>query len=287
MMDFNIYRANEDVKLIRKLLGMTQAEMAQHLDTTQITVNRWETGGSRLSEESLEKFYSFVYDAGIKISEIKAQFLKEELPKDRMLLFHGAKEIIEGEVSVEAGRRINDIGQGFYMGESYDQAALFVSRLNDSCVYMLSFDTKDLKKAEYHVDREWLLTIAAYRQRLDERFSLKAIKELKQKVEKADYIVAPIADNRMYRIIDSFIDEEITDEQCIHALAATNLGMQYVARTQKAAERIDIHERCYLCAEEKKKYVEGRRQFLTEADHKVRAARIKYRGKGKYIDELL
>lgn len=40
----------------------------------------------------------------------------------------------------------------------------------------------------------------------------------------------------MFRIIDSFIEGEITDEQCIHCLAATNLGLQYVFKTKKCLE---------------------------------------------------
>ena len=57
------------------------------------------------------------------------------------------------------------------------------------------------------------------------------IKKLISKLENIDYVIAPIADNRMYRIINSFIDGEITDEQCKHCLAATNLGNQYVLLT--------------------------------------------------------
>lgn len=34
--------------------------------------------------------------------------------------------------------------------------------------------------------------------------------EIRAKANEADYIIVPIADNRMYQIIDSFIDGEIT-----------------------------------------------------------------------------
>ena len=106
-------------------------------------------------------------------------------------------------------------------------------------------------------------------------------------VMQADYVIAPIADNRMYQIIDAFAEGEITDEQCIHALAATNLGMQYVACSRKAAGQVRILERCYLCKDEKKRFVTDRGGDLKTSESKVRAARIKYRGKGKYIDELI
>jgi hypothetical protein len=42
-----------------------------------------------------------------------------------------------------------------------------------------------------------------------------------------------------------------------------------------------------LCSEEKEEYYTGRSSDFRAEEDKVRAARIKYRGKGKYIDELL
>ena len=69
-----------------------------------------------------------------------------------------------------------------------------------------------------------------------------------------DYIIAPIADNRMFQIINSFIDGEITDEQCKHCLAATNLGFQYVFISDNAINRVQILERCYLSGNEKEYY---------------------------------
>ena len=132
-----------------------------------------------------------------------------------------------------------------------------------------------------------MLTGACFRGRLKGRISAEKQSQICAKADQADYIIAPIADNRMYQIIDSFIDGEITDEQCRHALAATELGMQYVIKTERAAECAEVLERCYLCSEEKKNYYTARSDDFRAAEDKVRAARIKYRGKGKYIDELL
>ena len=137
------------------------------------------------------------------------------------------------------------------------------------------------------MNTEWMLTVACFRDRLKGRISSEKQTEICAKANKADYIIAPIADNRMYQIIDSFIDGEITDEQCRHALAATELGMQYVIKTERAAKCAEVLERCFLCSEEKKDYYTARSDDFRAAQDKVRAARIKYRGKGKYIDELL
>ena len=286
-MDHNKYRTNEDLRIIREMTKTSQSELAKLLGVTTVTVNRWETGGSGISDDNIERIYSFAYEEGIYLNVIKEQFYREERNPDEKILFHGAKSTLDGEIRVDVARDNNDFGKGFYMGESFRQAALFISNFPNSCVYALSFDAKGLKKVEYQVDKEWLLTIAAFRGRLKGIASEETLHKICSKVYDADYIVAPIADNRMYNIINTFINGEITDEQCIHALAATNLGMQYVAHTEKAASRIKVMERCYLCANEKRTYVTKRTEEFEAADNKVRAARIKYRGVGKYIEELL
>ena len=73
-----------------------------------------------------------------------------------------------------------------------------------------------------------MMTIAYYRGALDKYKDHAIITRIIKDSRNCDYIIAPIADNRMFKIIDSFIQGEITDEQCKHCLAATNLGKQYV-----------------------------------------------------------
>lgn len=91
----------------------------------------------------------------------------------------------------------------------------------------------------------------------------------------------------MFQIINSFIDGEITDEQCKHCLAATNLGMQYIFKTQKSLSQIKPLERCYISVNEKEYYKNIRLEESRLGDNKVKLARKQYRGKGKYIDEIL
>lgn len=113
------------------------------------------------------------------------------------------------------------------------------------------------------------------------------IKKLIENTKDCDYIIAPIVDNRMFQIINSFIDGEITDEQCKHCLAATNLGMQYIFKTQRALSQTKPLERCYISVNEKEYYKNIRLEESRLGDNKVKLARKQYRGKGKYIDEIL
>ena len=283
----NRFRIDEDSRLLRELRKLSQTELADQLGLGIATINRWENMHKEPTEENFEKFYAYAYHSGIRFNRIKEQFYREELENGTILLFHGAKKMIDGEIRADASRRSNDFGKGFYMGETFRQAALFVSNFESSCVYCIKFRNKGLREVSYSVNTEWMLTVACFRDRLKGRISAEKQTEICAKANKADYIIAPIADNRMYQIIDSFIDGEITDEQCRHALAATELGMQYVIKTERAAKCAEVLERCFLCSEEKKDYYTARSDDFRAAQDKVRAARIKYRGKGKYIDELL
>ena len=283
----NAYRIGEDCRLFREMRGLSQTELADSLGLGIATIIRWENGQTEPRTDNLERFYSFAFRERVSLNRIKEQFYREELEKDRKLLFHGAKTVIEGEIRCDASRVRNDFGRGFYMGESFRQAALFVSNFESPSVYCINFRDKGLKRAVYSVDTEWMLTVACFRGRLKGRISGERETALCAKASDADYIVAPIADNRMYQIIDNFIDGEITDEQCRHALAATELGMQYVLRSEKAAKQAEVLEKCYLCVPEKADHMASRRNDIKAAEDKVRAARIRYRGKGKYIDELL
>ncbi len=212
---------------------------------------------------------------------------RDNLKENEKLLFHGAKDKIIGDIDIHKGRMNNDFGQGFYTGENYNQAITFVSNYDNSSVYYIRFNDLDLKVKRYQVNQEWMMTIAYYRGTLDKYKNHPYIKEIVSEFRNCDYIISPIADNRMFQIINAFINGEITDEQCKHCLAATNLGMQYIFISDKAVSNLEIVERCYISELEKKYYRNVRAQETYLGDNKVKLARKQYRGKGKYIDEIL
>lgn len=282
-MFFNI---SEDMKIVRELLNITQEELGDELKVETLTIKRIENGITNTSKRTLDLFYDFIYKKKIYLNKIKEMFYKEELKKE-ILLFHGAKSAIIGNIDINKGRKNNDFGQGFYCGESYEQSASFVENFENSSVYYFSLDVTGLRSLKYTVDRDWMLTIAYFRGTLNEYKDSIVIKNLISRLEGVDYVVAPIADNKMFRIIDSFINGEITDQQCKHCLAATNLGFQYVLLNDNAISRLKTLECCYLSNEERNHYRKIKLEDNKISDDKVKLARIQYRGKGLYIDEIL
>ena len=283
-MEFRVY---EDIEVILTLLDMTIQEFANELGVSYSTVSRWKERGETVSPANLEKIYEYAFKKRIRLNKIKEQLFREECLEDHALLFHGAKTDISGRISVERSRKNNDFGQGFYCGESLEQSAMFVSNYPRASLYMLDFDKTGMQELRLGVEQDWMLMIAFFRGKLTAYENHPIIQRILNRLNGIDYVVAPIADNRMFQIIDSFIEGEITDVQCRHCLSATNLGNQYVFLTQRAADRIQVLRKCYLASVEKEAYIFLRSEDAEVSNDKVKIARKQYRGQGKYIEDIL
>lgn len=282
------FMVTKDIESIIEILDYTMENLADELGVSRITISNWVNNKNTISEKHMDEFYSYVFKKGIRLNKIKEQFYREDMVRDNeVLLFHGAKTKIEGDLRIDCNKRINDFGNGFYCGESLEQSAMFVATYKNSSLYMLKFKPENLKGKEFSVNREWMLTIAYFRGRLEEYRDTDIVKQLAKTTEGIDYIVAPIADNRMFEIIDSFIDGEITDIQCQHCLSATNLGMQYVFVSDRALLQIELLERCYLADVEKEAYLNSRQESFKMNLDKVKLARKQYRNQGEYIEDII
>lgn len=276
-----------DIEIVQELLGLTVAELAEQVGITERSIFAWKSNPEQISEKSQEKFYDFAFSKRIHLNIIREQFSREECPVGHKILFHGAKTYIDGELSVERAKEGNDFGRGFYCGESMEQSAMFVAGYPDASLYIVDFDPTGLKHVQLGVTRDWMLMIAYFRKKLNSFQNHPMILSLLSRLEGVDYIIAPIADNRMFEIIDSFIDGEITDVQCQHCLSATNLGNQYVFVTPRALRQVTLLHHCYLARAEKRAYLLSKAAEQKISNDKVKIARKQYRGQGDYIEDIL
>ena len=284
----NDYGVNYDIQLIKELRNYSDTELAKQLGVSRMTVNRWLHDSSQMSDANISAFYEFSFSKGVKFNRIYAQLMKEEYENSGIkILFHGSKNGIDGAVDLSKTSERNDFGRGFYCGESLEQSAMFVSPFPRSSLYIVKFDTIGLNCQTYAVDRDWMLTIALFRGRLAKYLDHPEVLRLKKRLVGADYIIAPIADNRMFDLIDEFADGQISDVQCQHCLSATDLGAQYVLVSEKAVNHAVLLRHRYLSAGEKEHYLERRSSDHAVSMDKVKAAKRTYRNQGKYIDEIL
>ena len=160
------FRVHEDIEVILELLGMTIQEFAQELGVSASTVSRWKEPGETVSPANLEKIYEYAFKKKIRLNKIKGQLFREECLENHVLLFHGAKTDISGNISIEKSRKNNDFGQGFYCGENLEQSAMFVSNFPHSSLYMLDFDKSGMTELKLGVEQDWMLMIAFFRGKL-------------------------------------------------------------------------------------------------------------------------
>ena len=280
---------SKEVTIIRELLSITQEELAKEIGVAYETINRWENDKNEIEMNNVNKLYNYAFKKKVYINNIYEQlYLEEYQAKERKVLFHGCKKSgIAFPLDLGYSKVNNDFGVGFYLGETYNQAASYIANGNSPIVYVFHLDTNELNITHFAVNREWMIAIAYFRGWLDEYKNNNYVKKIIAKVNNSDVIIAPIADNRMFDIISEFVRGEITDLQCEHALAATNLGMQYVLKTTNSLERLEFIKVLYVSDLEKDKIIDQRLKMSNLSQDKVRVARIEYRSKGKYIDEVL
>ena len=157
-----------DIEIVMELLGITASELADNIGVTSTTISRWRKSEENVSASNLNAFYNYAFNKGIRLNKIKEQLFREDCPVNSTILFHGAKTYIDGHISIEKSKNTNDFGKGFYCGESLEQSAMFVANYPEASLYILEFDKSNLKQTQLNVDRDWMLLIAYFRNKLTE-----------------------------------------------------------------------------------------------------------------------
>lgn len=279
----------EDIKMIKQTKKLSNATIATILGIGEATLYRYLKDPQSISQENLNKIYDFAYTNGLRLNTIKSNFFEEEYKnKGCLVMYHGSEEGMFGnKVDLKYSSDNNDFGIGFYCGDAMVQPETFVINYEKSSLYMFAFNPSKLKKLEFKVDTEWVLAIAYYRGYLEKYKNNLKVKKIIDNINEADYIVAPIADNTMFDIIKKFTRGEISDVQCQHSLSATNLGKQYVFKTQKAINSLIFLNKCFISKAERKDLTKTLTDNRLIGEDKVNIAMNKYRTDGVLIGKLL
>lgn len=261
----------ECAEITSELLGINEIDLEEVIDI-----------------DSLEDIYNYAYNNNIRINDIIWQEYKDiDETADEIYLVHGSRSGIKGDIKLDVSGESNDFSNGFYCGTNLSQAGMFVAEEENSSLYIISFNPKGLKAARFRVDTDWMLAVAYFRGTINKYKDNPKVKAIVSRINKCDYVIAPIADNRMFETIDAFTEGTITDKQCLYALSTINLGHQYVFKKEKTLQNLDIVEHLYLCDAEKTNYkllanIEGNTSL-----NKALLAKKRFVNVGKYIDELL
>jgi len=263
-------------------------KLLSKLDLTEDEFNGIKSGEIEPDKIQLENIYNFAYNSGLFLNEIQWQDRLDEFRGgSKIVASHGSRTNIKGAIRVDLSGESNDFGAGFYIGEDIAQAGMWVGGEPNSSLYILTFDEEGLVKAQFNVSVDWMLAVCYYRNQIPQYANSDKILKIKDYVDSCDFVYAPIADNKLFEVIDAFVAEEITDLQCLYALSATHLGYQYVLKTENALKNLDIKDHLYFSSVEKSLYNKESDVENNTSLHKAFIAKKRYKDQGKYISELL
>lgn len=281
----------EDLQTIQDLFDdMELEELCAKMNISETDFLSIKNGESDPTRDQLDGIYNFAYNNGLYLNEITWQESQDEYTSENVILgSHGSRKMITSNIRLDASRPgdANDFGSGFYIGQSIAQAGMFTCTEPEANLYIFTFDTTGLKKAYFSVSIDWMLAICLFRQQIPEYEDHPRIQAIQKKVDNCDYVLAPIADNKLFEVIEAFKNKQITDVQCLYALSSTYIGLQYVLKTQKALDNLELKEHLYYCTIEKMLYNQRANTESNISMYKAIIARKKHSGEGKYIDEIL
>ena len=279
------------IKKIRSHMNMNQTEFAELLNVTFATVNRWENGRALPNKLAQDKIYDLCkeYDVPVYdmiLEKIAAASGSVELDKGRVLLYHGSKSGIEGDIAPKS-RKQCDFGKGFYMGTEPSQALTLICDYESAKFYIVSISVDNLAVLDVPADLEWAMIVAYHRARMEKIKGTPFYSKYQEMAKDKDLIIGSIANDRMFFVIDNFFIGNITDAALINCLSALELGKQYVAVTRKGCDAVRIEKEIPISYLEK--------LFMKEVSeaNRVKGSSLandicrNYRREGLFFDEIL
>ena len=293
---YNAIKRGDDImqdliKKIRSHMNMNQTEFAERLNVTFATVNRWENGRALPNKLAQDKIYDLckefdvpVYD--MVLEKIEAASGNIELEKGRVLLYHGSKAGIEGNIAPKS-RKQCDFGEGFYMGTEPSQALTLICEYESAKFYIVSISVKDLAVLDVPADLEWAMIVAYHRGRMEKIKGTPFYSKYQEMTKDKDLVIGSIANDRMFFVIDNFFIGNITDAALINSLSALELGKQYVAVTQKGCDAVRIEKEISISYLEKLYMKEVSEANRVKGSSLANDICRNYRREGMFFDEIL
>ena len=281
----------ELIKAIRAAANMSQEQFAATLGTTPLSINRWENGKTLPNRMAQTQLYNFCLENKISvyqliIDKIKTEAQKIDIDEGRVLLYHGSKSGIVGDIAPKS-REMCDFGKGFYMGTEPAQPLTLICDFDKSKFYIVSIDTRELDSVEIEADLDWAMLVALHRGRMDKIKGTKFYDKYSQIDTGKDLVIGSIANDRMFYVLDNFFMGNITDMALVNSLSALKLGKQYVATTERACAAVRIEKEIPLSMLERRFLQDESAENRQKGIHLANDICKNYRREGKFFDEIL
>lgn len=277
---------HELIKYIRMAANMNQEQFATALGTTVQSINRWENGKTLPNNMAQKQLYQFCKGNNIDICDQIIKSKEFAHTDDKLILYHGSKKGVKGDIA-PISREECDFGQGFYMGTTALQPLTLVCAEAKPKFYTVELDLTGLKVLRVGIDMDWAMLIAYYRKEMEDAKGTAIYEKYSHFADGYDVIVGYIANDRMYTELTRFFNRTLTDIALINCLSALDLGMQYVAITEKACKQIKIIKEESLYPLELSALIDLSVMRRKEGIALAEDIEVKYRREGKYFDEIL
>ena len=126
-----------------------------------------------------------------------------ELDKGRVLLYHGSKSGIEGDIAPKS-RKQCDFGKGFYMGTEPSQALTLICDYESAKFYIVSISVDNLAVLDVPADLEWAMIVAYHRGRMEKIKGTLFYSKYQEMTKNKDLVIGSITNDRMFFVIDNF-----------------------------------------------------------------------------------
>ena len=274
------------IKLIRLQANMSQEQFAKAIGTTVITINRWENGKTTPNKIAQKQLYEFCKEHEINLLDMIIDRKSHPGEDQKVVLYHGSKKGIQGQIA-PISREQCDFGKGFYMGTNTLQPLTLVCAEDKPKFYTVELDLTGLKVLHVDISLDWAMLIAYFRKEMESAKGSDIYEHYANFAKGYDVIVGYIANDRMYVELTRFFNRTLTDTALINCLSALDLGMQYVAVTEKACKQIKVLKEEELSTLEllalRDMSAARRKAGVTLADE----IEVKYRREGRFFDEIL
>ena len=279
------------IKQIRERLNISQTELAEQLNVTFATVNRWENGRAVPNKLAQTKLYEICKENDVPVYDFTLNRIANvakgvSLSEGRKLLYHGSKSGIVGKIEPKS-RAQCDFGKGFYMCTDPSQALTLICDYDKSKFYIVSVDTTTLNTIEVPADIEWAMLVAYHRGRMEMIKGTPLYEKYHKMSENKDLVIGSIANDRMFYVIDNFFIGNITDAALVGSLSALQLGKQYVAVTQKGCDAVRVEAEIELSHLERMHIQEVAEANRAKGVSLANSICKNYRREGLFFDEIL
>lgn len=281
----------ELIKKIRSYININQTEFAEQLNVTFATVNRWENGCALPNKLAQDKIYNLCKEHDIPLYDMVLEKIETaskgiNLENGRILLYHGSKSGIKGEISPKS-RRQCDFGKGFYMGTEPSQALTLICDYESAKFYIVSIAVESLAILDVPANLEWAMIVAYHRGRMEKIKGTPFYRRYQEIIRNKDLVIGSIANDRMFFVIDNFFIGNITDAALVNSLSALELGKQYVAVTQKGCDAVRIEREIPVSYLEKLSMKEVAETNRIKGSLLANDICKNYRREGLFFDEIL